>query len=57
MGIRTLDFFYGLVMLFALGADLAPGDGSALLLALLTGHTGALLSGHHLTLLLAHLVR
>ena len=32
-------------------AGLALCDGSALLLTILTGHTGALLSGHHLTLL------
>lgn len=41
----------------ALGADFAPGDGSALLAALLAGNTGALLPGHRLALLLAHLRR
>ena len=39
-----------------LSADFAPGDGSALLTALLAGNTGALLPGHCLTLLPAHLI-
>ena len=38
-----------------LAADFAPGDGFALLSALLAGDTGALLPGHSLALLLAHL--
>ena len=38
-----------------LAADFTPGDGFALLAALLAGNTGALLPGHSLALLLAHL--